>query len=223
MSDFYTDDQTALLQLDKLLNKGKCDDDGEFVKKHRKNSKRIPKFNSFSDQRWKLDGTRLKNKADIWKSNDDWVFKSRLGYLIYVENYSKKWVLGAKSDGRVIHEVFEAGKDGQLWKKGATDAEGYFTLVNHGFKSKVLTAISESGLKIKGNITLRLTLLVDYLLTIYHVVVLHIDHDETQVEISVTFRFTQQFLTRLGTYPKYSLTILAARTVNVSKKEGIGF
>ena len=34
LSDFYTDDQTALLQLDKLLNKGKCDDDGEFVKKN---------------------------------------------------------------------------------------------------------------------------------------------------------------------------------------------
>ena len=118
MSDFYTADQTALLQLDKLLNKGKCDDDGEFVKKHRKNSKRIPKFNSFSDQRWKLDGTRLKNKAEIWKSHDDWVFKSRLGYLIYIENYSKKWVLGAKSDGRVIQEVFVEGKaDQRLWKK----------------------------------------------------------------------------------------------------------
>ena len=133
----------------------------------------MPKFNSFSDQRWKLDGTRLKNKAEIWKSNDDWVFKSRLGYLIYIENYSKKWVLGAKSDGRVIHEVFEAGKAAQLWKKGTTDAEGYFTLVNHrdcdptqeiidgpeclnSTRLRVLTATSESGLIIKGNITLRL-------------------------------------------------------------------
>ena len=60
---------------------------------------------------------------------------------------------------------------------------------------------------------------------IYHVVFLHIDYDETEVEISVTFRFTQDFLTYLGTYPKYSLTILAARTVNVSfyKKDGIVF
>ena len=65
--------------------------------------------------------------------------------------------MGAKSDGRVIHEVFERGKDGQLWKKGATDAEGYFTLVNHGYP-KVLTAISESGLTIKGNIILRFIL-----------------------------------------------------------------
>ena len=92
--------------------------------------------------------------------------------------------MGAKSDGRVIHEVFEAGKDGQLWKKGATDAEGYFTLVNHGFKSKVLTAISESGLKIKGNITLRLTLLVDYLLTIYHVVFLLIAHSDSIIKFT---------------------------------------
>ena len=190
-----------------------------FKKTHCKNSKRIPKFNSFSDQRWKLDGTRLKNKAEIWISHDDWVFTSRLGYLIYIRNYSKKWVLAAKSDGRVIHEVFEKGKDRQLWKKGATDAEGYFTLANHGLHhgSKVLTAISESGLIIKGNITLRLIshtswLFVDNLPFCF----LCVDHDETQVEISVTFRFTQQFLTRLGTYPKYSLTILAARTVNVS-------
>ena len=123
--------------------------------------------------------------------------------------------MGATIDGKVILEDFEGGNAHQLWKKGELDAKDYFTLENSGVP-KVLTAISESGLKIKGNITLRLTLLVDHLLTIYHFVVLHIDHDETQVEISVTFRFTQQFLTRLGTYPKYSLTILAARTVNVS-------
>ena len=138
-------------------------------KKHRKNSKRIPKFNSFSDQRWKLDGTRLKNKAEIWISHDDWVFTSRLGYLIYIRNYSKKWVLGAKSDGRIIQEVFVAGKAGQLWKKGKPDAEGYFILYSSLFfgLTKVLTAISENSLEIKGNITMRWIFLVDCLLNIY--------------------------------------------------------
>ena len=90
----------------------------------------------------------LENKAGIWKSVDSWVFKSKRGDLVYIENSSKKWVLGAKSDGRVIQEVFVEGKAGQLWKKGKPDAEGYFILYS---LTKVLTAISENTLEIKGN------------------------------------------------------------------------
>ena len=98
----------------------------------------------------------LENKAGIWKSVDSWVFKSKRGDLIYIENSSKKWVLGAKSDGRVIQEVFVEGKAGQLWKKGKPDAEGYFILYSSLFfgLTKVLTAISENTLEIKGNITM---------------------------------------------------------------------
>ena len=98
----------------------------------------------------------LENKAGIWKSVDSWVFKSKRGDLIYIENSSKKWVLGAKSDGRVIQEVFVEGKAGQLWKKGKPDAEGYITLESKKvLLPMVLTAISETGLEIKGNVTLR--------------------------------------------------------------------
>ena len=60
----------------------------------------------------------------------------------------------ATSDGRVIQEFSVEGKANQLWKKGKPDAEDYFTLENSG-ETKVLTAISESGLEITGNITLR--------------------------------------------------------------------
>ena len=60
----------------------------------------------------------------------------------------------AKSDGKVIYEDFEDGKPEQLWKKGKPDVEDYFTLENSGV-SKVLTAISESSLEIKGNLTIR--------------------------------------------------------------------
>ena len=60
----------------------------------------------------------------------------------------------ATSDDRVIQEVFVEGKADQLWKKGKPDDQGYFTLENSGM-SKVLTAISEVGLKIKGNTTMR--------------------------------------------------------------------
>ena len=86
-----------------------------------------------------------------------WIFKPKDDDLICIENTSKTKFLGATSDGKVILEDFEDGEACQLWKKGELDAEEYFTLENSGV-SKVLTAISESGLeglKVKGNITLR--------------------------------------------------------------------
>ena len=96
----------------------------------------------------------LKNKEGAWKSDDDWEFKPQINGLIYIENTSKAKVLRATSDDKVILEDFEEGKAHQLWKKGELDAEDYFTLENSGVP-KVLTAISESSLEIKGNITMR--------------------------------------------------------------------
>jgi hypothetical protein len=101
----------------------------------------------------------LKNKAGLWKSVDSWIFKTKHGDLIYIENTSKTKVLGATSDGKAIQEVFLEGKTDQLWKKGKPDSQGYFKLENSEVP-KVLTAISESGLEIKGNITLRWMLLI---------------------------------------------------------------
>ena len=100
----------------------------------------------------------LKDKTGLWKSVDSWTFKTKGDDLIYIENTSKTKVLGATSDGKVILQNFEEGKAHQLWKKGELDAEDYFTLENFGVP-KVLTAISEtiseSGMEIKGNTTLR--------------------------------------------------------------------
>ena len=112
-----------------------------------------------SDQKWKLEDKLLKNKAGVWKSDDSWIFKPKDNDLIYIENTSKTKILGATSDGNYILEDSEEGKAHQLWKKGEPDAEDYFTLENSGVL-KVLTAISESGLEIKGNITLRWMLLI---------------------------------------------------------------
>ena len=72
--------------------------------------------------------------------------------------------MGATSDGIVIQEFLVEGKASQLWKKGEPDVEGYFTLQNSG-EPKVLTAISESSLEIKGIrwILLSSWLFVDYL------------------------------------------------------------
>ena len=92
--------------------------------------------------------------------------------MIYVENISKTKVLGATTDGKVILEDFEEHKAGQLWKKGEPDADGYFTLENSNVV-KIITAISETGLEIKGTITLRWItsynyVIIDYLPCFYY-------------------------------------------------------
>ena len=96
-------------------------------------------------------------------SDEEWNLKTK-DDLIYIENISNTKVLGVTSDGEVVLEDFEEDKAEQLWKKGEPkdfasevfrepDAERYFTLEN--FKEpKFMTAISESCLEIRGNITL---------------------------------------------------------------------
>ena len=95
----------------------------------------------------------LQNKDGFWNSNDMWNFTSKED-LICIENINKTKVWGITNDSKVILENFEEGKDGQLWKKGEPNAEGYFTLENYNV-SKFLTAASLTTLELKGNITLR--------------------------------------------------------------------
>ena len=101
----------------------------------------------------------LLNKKGLWTSDDEWNFKTKDG-LIYIENISETKVLGTVLTSIVGHFTVKVIlgdfiKDEtrytfhQLWKKGEPDAEGYFTLHNSG-EPKVLTAISESSLEIKG-------------------------------------------------------------------------
>ena len=92
---------------------------------------------------------KLENKDKVLKSFDLWIFEPKDDDSICIENTSKTKFLGATSDGKVILEDFEEGEACQLWKKGELDAEEYFTLENSEV-SKVLTAISESSLEIKG-------------------------------------------------------------------------
>ena len=131
---------------------------GKFVRKNNvKRRQEYEKVILFLDQRWKIDDNMLKNKAKVWTSVDLWIFKpinidEELFYVI--ENESEKMVWGATDDDKVIQEVFKEGKANQLWKAGKPDAEGYFTLENFEVP-KVITAISESDLEIKGNLILR--------------------------------------------------------------------
>ena len=74
--------------------------------------------------------------------------------MIYIENMSKNKVLGVKNccnDDKVIEEPMIKCKLGQLWEKGNSDKEGYFTLRNSE-SAMILTAISTKSLAIKGNI-----------------------------------------------------------------------
>ena len=96
----------------------------------------------------------LKNKAGLWKSVDSWNFKTEAENFIYIENTSKTKVLVATSEDKVIEEVFVDGKADQIWKKTKADTEGYVTLQKQ-FDTKVITAISESDLEMKGNISLK--------------------------------------------------------------------
>ena len=81
--------------------------------------------------------------------------------------------MGATVDDVVSQESLVEGNANQLWKKGKPDAEGYFTLENSG-EQRVLTAISESDMEIKGNITTYEMNIYEYLI-IYRVIILHID------------------------------------------------
>ena len=141
-----------------LLDARIKEDEDELVEKQQKSTKEL--------QFWKLEGLELKNKAKLWMSNDKWNFKTKerdlatstfalfqpgslKDNLIYLENISKKKVLGITRTGEVIEEDFVEDKPGQLWKRGVPDAEG-FSVLENSESEKVMTAISLSILKIKG-------------------------------------------------------------------------
>ena len=127
-------------------------------------------------QLWKLEGNMLLNKEGLWTSDDVWNFKINLfnndsepvkgkENWIYIENRSKAKFFGIKKYGSQV--ILESGQVPQQWIQGVPNAEGYFTLKSVKMTNeKVITAISSSGLEIRGNITLRnmpIYLIVDYL------------------------------------------------------------
>lgn len=114
-------------------------------------------------QLWKLKGNVLLNKEGLWTSADMWNFKTNLisndsepvkgkENWIYIENKSKAKFLGtAKYGSKVILD-----KAAQVWKQGVPNTEGYFIVENFkAVQGKVVTAISSSGLEIRGNISLK--------------------------------------------------------------------
>ena len=106
------------------------------------------------EQFWCLNGSTLKNKANIFKTNDTLNLVDNIeGTMYFIRNVSNNTsdgneVLGLKDD-EVVLEVKVPNKAGQLWIKGEDMAGGYTTL-KHYESSKVLTATFD-GLKAKGN------------------------------------------------------------------------
>ena len=118
--------------------------------------------NSDPSQVWYLDGSTLENKAaNLWKSQDEWKFGKK-GEMYYIENVTKKKVLGTANFGKVIEEDLEEDnlKPGQLWKK--VDPVGPTTegnvLFENSKSTKFMTAISNNSIEIKGNLYVKISL-----------------------------------------------------------------
>ena len=68
--------------------------------------------------------------------------------MFYIENLSKNKVLGITGHAVNVESMLQNDAR-QMWKKGETNDEGYFTLINPRSK-KVLTALSAQSLGIGG-------------------------------------------------------------------------
>ena len=87
------------------------------------------------------------NRRNLWKSNDEWNLRDE-GEIFYIDNTSRKKVLAANND-IVNEENFVQEDVRQMWVKGVTNSEGFFTMINPQ-SQKVLTAISVDSLKMEG-------------------------------------------------------------------------
>ena len=94
----------------------------------------------------------MKNKADIWKADNDWAFvkENDSGNAVFIQNSSNETYLGVKDNKVVTLSQYENATE-QIWIKGIMDNEGYFTLTNAS-TSKVLTAKNEHEFEIKGKV-----------------------------------------------------------------------
>ena len=90
-----------------------------------------------------MKGTKLVNRAHVWNSNAIWVFKpmdDNAFYednVFYIENTSENKVLSVIDDNV---ELAQNGA-GELWEKGETNKDGYFTLTQLS-SEKVLQFVS---------------------------------------------------------------------------------
>ena len=114
---------------------------------------------NFLGQLWKLDGTKLTNKANLWKSTDKWTIQPKDKKdnidVVAIINVSTKKALGVLQNGGVTeqNQTMNINNPSQLWGKipSAIDP-GYFMFTNVElfWSEKMLTAASDLGLELKG-------------------------------------------------------------------------
>ena len=105
----------------------------------------------FLDQLWKLNGTKLLNRAELWQSDGEWNLKNSQTneLLVYIENETEGTVLTVAENETVVLRPINQGDQGKLWKMGQPDDEGYFRLFNPNSK-KLMTVVTPTELKMKG-------------------------------------------------------------------------
>ena len=106
-------------------------------------------------QLWKMSGTSLISKANIWQSKHEWKLKSveKEAGKIYIEKTSSNQVvkvLATPDNHRLVEEALNEQNAKQKWKKVPVSGEDFFTLENVS-PQKFLTANSTHKLILKGN------------------------------------------------------------------------
>ena len=77
-------------------------------------------------QLWRLNGTSLTNKLEIWKSYEGWSFTKN---NTFIENIFKNKTLGTKDFNTVgIQSIFDTSENS--WRFGETRTDGYFTITH---------------------------------------------------------------------------------------------
>ena len=99
------------------------------------------------EQFWCLNGSTLKNKANIFKTNDTLNLVDNIeGTMFFIRNVSNNNMLSITAKERVTSETNAT----QLWEKRNPNNKTCFIIANINATGKVLTATFD-GLKAKGN------------------------------------------------------------------------
>ena len=99
-----------------------------------------------------MNGTLLTDRANRWKSRVRWEFIPHGNSAILIRNSVKNTVIGIKNN-KVVEEAFIENNLGQLWRKGAENVDGFFTLINPQ-SDKFLTAATSKVLVAVGTLLL---------------------------------------------------------------------
>ena len=102
-----------------------------------------------------MDDNKLINKEANWNSTKEWKIEKApgRGTLKHIKNGEMVLGIPKNDEEDILVEKIDKSKDGQLWKKGIRDNEGYFTLKNKE-SSGFLTADSDNGFKVKGKVVI---------------------------------------------------------------------